>query len=365
MPARPSTRRNRPAKRAAKGAAKRPAKAAAKRPIKGAIKRPVKAAAKRPATRRSTSTSTTTTGERLQKVLAAAGIDSRRQCEELILAGRVEVDGKAVTKLGTRVDPTKHEIRVDGTPLPKPRLVYYMLNKPPGVLSTNRDPSGRSRVIDLIDGDHSHLFPVGRLDASSEGLILVTNDGELANLLTHPRYGIEKTYQVQVAGSMGQGDLVKLRRGMYLAEAKARPVRVRITSRHKQSTLLEMVLDEGRNREIRRLLARLDHKVMKLRRVAIGPLKLGKLLPGESRRLKRDEVRALRQAAEDQPATSARPPRKKITTARNPPATKPPANKSTAKKSTAKKRPARKITSAKNRKRTGKGQSADKGRRRR
>jgi len=302
-----------------------------RRSVKGPAKRPTKRPTKRPAARRSTST--TTTGERLQKVLAAAGIDSRRQCEALILAGRVEVDGKAVTKLGTRVDPTQQEIRVDGSPLPDVRPVYYMLNKPPGVVSTNRDPGGRTRVIDLIDAEHSHLFPVGRLDASSEGLILVTNDGELANLLTHPRYGIEKTYQVQVAGLMGQGDLVKMRRGMYLAEAKVRPVRVRITSRHKQSTLLEIVLDEGRNREIRRLLARLEHKVMKLRRVAIGPLRLGKLLPGESRRLKRDEVRALMRAAEEQPPTQVRQPRKKITTARNPPATKSPSKKSPSKKS--------------------------------
>lgn len=139
--------------------------------------------------------------ERLQKVLAAAGIGSRRECEELILEGRVEVDGEIVQALGTRVDPMSQRIRVDGTMLPTPKRVYYMLNKPTGVLCTNNDPSGRARAVDLIRSNE-RLFTVGRLDQASEGLILLTNDGELANRLTHPRYGVEKVYRVRVAGAL-------------------------------------------------------------------------------------------------------------------------------------------------------------------
>jgi 23S rRNA pseudouridine2605 synthase len=164
---------------------------------------------------------------RLQKVLAAAGLGSRRQCEELIREGRVEVDRRTVTELGTRVDPTHQEIRVDGEPLPKPRRQYFMLNKPMGVVSTARDPAGRPRVTDLVPGD-SRLFPVGRLDLSSEGLILLTNDGELANLLAHPRYEVEKTYLAQVAGSPSREAIEKLERGVHLAEGFAHAKQVRV-----------------------------------------------------------------------------------------------------------------------------------------
>jgi pseudouridine synthase len=163
-------------------------------------------------------------------------------------------------------------------------------------VSTTRDPDGRPRVIDLAP-DGQRLFMVGRLDVSSEGLILVTNDGELANLLAHPRYGVEKTYQVQVAGLPEPEVLERLRRGVHLAEGLAHAKRVWIKSQHKQSTILEMVLDEGKNREVRRLLAQVGHKVLHLRRTALGPLRLGELPPGECRPLRRDEVRALREAA--------------------------------------------------------------------
>jgi len=250
------------------------------------------------------------TGERLQKVLAAAGIDSRRQCETLIQEGRVEVDGRVITELGTRVDPQLQEIRVDGSALPRRKRVYYLVNKPKGVISTHRDPSGRSRVIDLVPSKE-HVFPVGRLDVQSEGLILVTNDGDLANRLTHPRYSIEKTYLVQVAGTPSTDSLAKLRRGMHLAEGRAQPVRVKLKSHYKNSAVLEMVLDEGRNREIRRLLARIGHKVMWLKRVAIGPLKLGKLGPGEYRPLTRAEIALLHSVTRGE--TPPASPRKKTT----------------------------------------------------
>jgi len=236
-------------------------------------------------------------GERLQKVLASAGIGSRRACEELITAGRVEVDRQTVTELGTRVDPLRQEIRLDGQSLPKAKLVYYAVNKPTGVVSTNRDPAGRPLVIDLVPSKDARLFTIGRLDASSEGLILVTNDGELANRLTHPRYGVEKTYRVQVAGQPDRAVLAQLRRGIRLAEGVARVDRVRIRSHHKGSTILEMVLREGRNREIRRALAKVGHKVLRLARTAVGPVRLGKLAPGESRPLTRKEIEALRHTA--------------------------------------------------------------------
>ena len=234
--------------------------------------------------------------ERLQKVLAAAGIGSRRACEELITAGRVEVDREVASTLGIRVDPLKQQIRVDGEPLPNPKRVVYLVYKPVGVVSTNYDPTGRPRVIDLVPPDR-RLFPVGRLDRTSEGLILVTNDGELANLLTHPRYGVEKRYLVQVAGVPNAETLDQLRQGIALSEATVHAKRVTVRSQHKQSTVLEMVLDEGRNREIRRMLAALGHKVQQLKRIAVGELSLGNLLPGQWRRLSWEDIEKLRREA--------------------------------------------------------------------
>jgi 23S rRNA pseudouridine2605 synthase len=234
--------------------------------------------------------------ERLQKVLAAAGLGSRRHCEELILAGRVEVDGQIVSTLGAKADPHEQRIRVDGTLLSLPRREYFLVNKPTGVVSTNRDPAGRPRVIDLVPSSE-RLFTVGRLDLSSEGLILVTNDGELANRLSHPRYGVEKTYQVEVAGQIDRDQLARLRKGARLAEGFARVVSARIKHTYHQSTLLEIVLAEGRNREIRRILARVGHKVLRLKRVALGPLRLADLPPGAVRPLAREEVQQLRAAA--------------------------------------------------------------------
>jgi 23S rRNA pseudouridine2605 synthase len=205
--------------------------------------------------------------------------------------------------LGTRVDPRHQEIRVDGELLPRPKLVYFAVHKPPGVVSTSRDPAGRPRVIDLLPSDAPRAFCVGRLDLSSEGLILVTSDGELANGLTHPRHGVEKIYHIQVAGHVEEEELRPLRRGIHLAEGRARVKFVRIKSRRKRSTILEMVLDEGRNREIRRLLARIGHKVERLTRVAVGPVRLGELPPGAVRPLSRQEVAALRRAVAAGPQT--------------------------------------------------------------
>lgn len=239
-------------------------------------------------------------GERLQKVLAAAGLGSRRKCEEMILAARVDVDRVVVTELGTRVDMTRQEVRVDGVVLPKTKLAYFAVNKPDGVICSNSDPSGRPRVIDLMPTKDVRLFTVGRLDLHSEGLILLTNDGELANKLTHPRYGVQKVYRVLVAGSPTRELLAQLRSGIHLAEAYVRVPSVTIKSRNKQSTVLEMVLEEGRNREIRRVLASIGHKVLRLVRMSVGPIKLGDLGPGESRRLRREEIRALQESIRPQ-----------------------------------------------------------------
>jgi 23S rRNA pseudouridine2605 synthase len=236
--------------------------------------------------------------ERLQKVLAAAGVASRRESEQLILEGRVEVDGAVVTELGTRVNPATQEIRVDGETLTRPRLVYYAVHKPAGVVSTAKDPSGRPRVIDLLPPSVGRVFNVGRLDLESEGLILVTNDGELAQQLTHPSHGVEKTYAVQVAGHVTPEILEQLRKGVHLAEGFVRVVNVQLKSRRKNSSLLEIVLDEGRNREIRRLLARLGHKVQRLTRIAVGRVRLGQLPRGAYRPLTPVEIRNL-QAATD------------------------------------------------------------------
>lgn len=232
--------------------------------------------------------------QRLQKVLAAAGLGSRRKCEEYILEGRVSIDGDVVEDLGMRVDPQKQDIRVDHVPVQPHRKIYFMLNKPKGVLCTNRDPGGRARVVDLFPGQEARLFPVGRLDENSEGLILVTNDGELGNRLAHPRYGIPRTYRVQVAGSPTRHTLEQLREGLYFSEGKFRVDSVKRVGSRGRSTSLELVLSEGKNREIRRLLARVGHKVQQLRRIGFGPLKLGNLEVGRYRRLTSTELAALR-----------------------------------------------------------------------
>jgi 23S rRNA pseudouridine2605 synthase len=248
-------------------------------------------------------------------VLALAGVASRRECEELIREGRVEVDRKVVTELGTRVDPLQHEIRVDGETLSRPTLTYFAVNKPTGVVATASDPSGRMRVTDLLPPNTPRVFCVGRLDMASEGLIIVTNDGELANGLTHPRHGVEKVYHVQVVGQVAPEVLGQLHRGIHLAEGFAHVKHVRIKTRGKQSTVLEMVLDEGRNREVRRLLARVGHKVQKLKRVAVGPVRLGDLPTGAVRPLTKKEVESLQTAIargpvdKSQREESSKPPR--------------------------------------------------------
>ncbi len=234
---------------------------------------------------------------RLQKFLASAGVGSRRECEVLIVEGRIEVDDKVVTELGTRIDAETNEVCFDGERVRLERLQYFMLNKPPGVVCTAQDPSGRTRVVDLISS-HQRVYNVGRLDKSSEGLILVTNDGPLAQYLTHPSFGIEKIYHVVVKGSPHTDDLNILKKGVHLMEGIAKVKDVQVRKRQTHATELQITLDEGKNREIRRMLAKLGHKVVRLVRVAIGPLALGNLQQGAHRRLTSEEIVTLKDWAE-------------------------------------------------------------------
>lgn len=303
-----------------------------------------------------------TRGIRLQKAMAESGLASRRACEELIEAGRVTVNGERVAELPAWVDPSEDTIKVDGQPLPRPRKsraapgkrqrasttqtllpgskAYLVVNKPRGVLSTNDDPEGRRRVIDLIDPGLAaklRLYPVGRLDADSTGMILLTNDGELTHRLTHPSFEVPKEYRVTVKGRVEHDDLERLKKGIYLAtpktvaktkaseskpgdERSASPDRAADPRRDKpgakkaavesvrilrfetdrtrgDKTMLAITLREGQNREIRRILARLGFKVTKLKRVAVGPVKLKTLKSGNWRLLTSPEVQKLRKAA--------------------------------------------------------------------
>ena len=234
--------------------------------------------------------------ERLNKLLAHAGVGSRRRCDRLIRAGRVAVDGQPVHDLGTKIDPDGHRLTVDGRPIHLERTVYWLVNKPRGVVCTNHDPAGRPRAIDLVPHVEQRVYTVGRLDEMSEGLLLLTNDGDLAHRLMHPRFGIEKTYLVQVQGQPSKADLEQLLRGVWLAEGKVRARRIRRLKKQGESTWLRIVLAEGKNREVRRMLARLGHKVLTLKREAIGPVRLDRLSKGKARRLSGTELEALKQA---------------------------------------------------------------------
>ena len=236
--------------------------------------------------------------ERLQKVLAHAGIASRRACEEMIAAGRVTVNGRVVTELGTRVEPGVDILAVDGRVVSaSPTLVYIMLNKPAGYVCTTSDPQGRRTVLDLItERDAPRLYPVGRLDADSEGLLLLTNDGALTQQLTHPSFAIEKEYLAWLDERPSQAALDSLRAGVPL-DGKPAPVdAVEIVAAPPgagDATLLRIVIHEGRKREIRRLCEAMGYHVQRLQRVRLGTLRLGALAPGTSRRLTPQEVRQL------------------------------------------------------------------------
>jgi len=238
--------------------------------------------------------------ERLQKILSQAGVASRRASEQLMLDGRVSVNGATVRELGTKADPSRDDIRVDGRRI---KVVeqhrYLLLNKPRGYVTTRSDPQRRPTVIDLLGGVREYVYPVGRLDFESEGLLLLTNDGDLAARLTHPSHGVARVYEARVLGVPDEHDLGRLTRGLTIdgrrtgpAEASLKPVR-----RGADEATLVLTLREGRNRQVRKMCDAIGHPVNQLRRVAIGPIRDPRLKPGTWRDLRDDEVAALRKAA--------------------------------------------------------------------
>jgi 23S rRNA pseudouridine2605 synthase len=230
-------------------------------------------------------------GERLQKVLARSGLGSRRVCEDLIEDERVTVNGR-VAVLGARVDVDNDVVEVDGVPIGvRPGLVHYLLNKPVGVVTTADDPQGRTTVVQLVP-DEPRVHPVGRLDLETEGLLLLTNDGQLTHRLTHPSFGVEKEYVAQVEGNPGRGALRRLREGVELEDGLTAPAKVSVPS----PGVLRIIIHEGRNRQVRRMCATVGHPVLRLVRTRIGPLRDTRLGPGEWRELTTAEVRALERA---------------------------------------------------------------------
>jgi 23S rRNA pseudouridine2605 synthase len=235
---------------------------------------------------------------RLQKLLAQSGVASRRKCEELMLDGLVEVDGEVVTRLGTKVDPRSAVIRVDGKRLPPVSAhVYLALNKPRGVVSTMSDPQGRRTLGDLVADRPERLFHVGRLDTDTDGLILLTNDGDFAQRIAHPAYELEKTYVAEVDGVVDKATLRRVRDGVVLDDGPVEVHRVKVLSTARDRTIVELVIHEGRNRIVRRLLDEVGHPVRRLTRTAVGPVGLTGLKPGDLRDLTRDELGTLLDAA--------------------------------------------------------------------
>ncbi|MGN6721315.1 MAG: pseudouridine synthase [Marmoricola sp.] len=236
---------------------------------------------------------------RLQKFLALSGVASRRRCEELMLDGAVEVDGEVVTRLGTKIDPTRAVIRVDGRRLPPVSdHVYLVLNKPRGVVSTMSDPQGRRNLGDVVADRPERLFHVGRLDTDTSGLILLTNDGDFAQRLAHPSFEIDKTYVAEVEGVVTKATLRRLRDTVTLEDGPVPVSAVRVVSEHGGRTIVELVIHEGRNRIVRRLLAEVGHPVVKLTRTRIGPIGMGNLRVGGLREVTEQELGALLDSAE-------------------------------------------------------------------
>jgi len=239
--------------------------------------------------------------ERVQKILASAGVGSRRKVEEMIAEGRVRVNGEVIS-LGDKADPVKDIIKVGNRRIysSEPRI-YIAMNKPRSVITSASDPEGRKTVLDLLPGIRIRVFPVGRLDYQSEGLLILTNDGDLANRLMHPSSETGKVYRVKIQGQLEAVALSRLRKGVRLDDGMTAPARVTVLETGEKSSWIELTIHEGRNRQVRRMLEAVGHRVQRLRRVSIGPIGLGKLRAGESRMLTDDEVRQLRKS------TSAKP----------------------------------------------------------
>lgn len=234
---------------------------------------------------------------RLQKLLSAAGVASRRAAERLILEGRVTVNGRPAVELGTRADPARDDVRVDGRRVRPARPIYLLLNKPRGYVTTRSDPQGRPTVLELLNGVHQYVYPVGRLDYDSEGLLLITNDGEMAQRLMHPRHEVDRVYEVRVRGAPDAATVARLARGVVIEGRRTAPALVRRLAAHEGGTCtLEVVLREGRSRQVRKMCEAVGHPVVRLRRVRFGPLRDDRLKVGAFRPLTAREVARLRRA---------------------------------------------------------------------
>jgi 23S rRNA pseudouridine2605 synthase len=269
---------------------------------------------------------------RLQKILAMAGVASRRAAEELIRQGRVSVNGRTVLELGTKADPARDEVRVDGSRLKGPeQLRYLLLHKPAGVVTTRSDPGRRPTVMHLLAGVREYVYPVGRLDYDSEGLLLLTNDGDLAARLTHPRHGVEREYHAWVLGVPDERDLERLRRGVPIDGRRTQPADVAIVhmgrGKRATQTMLAVVLREGRNRQVRKMFEAVGHPVDSLTRVRFGPLTDSRLKPGQFRDLTPEEVRRLKKAAQSGAPAAADTTRPTRSTGRGPGTPAPPASR--------------------------------------
>lgn len=253
--------------------------------------------------------------ERLQKTLAASGLGSRRSCEELILQGRVTVDGCVVAELGAKADADTQDVRCDGEPVRPGSKLYYLVNKPRGYVSTSSDEYGRPRVLDLLPARDQRLFTVGRLDADTEGLMIVTNDGAFCQRVSHPRHGVTKMYLARVQGAMRDAAKRELTSGIWLTDRRCRAVWVKVRKKRAMDSLVEITMQEGRNREVRRMLAKVGHKVIQLRRIRIGAIEDPALPLGKWRKLRADEIKTLLEGHTPSPARRhakrKRPPRKK------------------------------------------------------
>lgn|SRR5690606_9484071 len=233
--------------------------------------------------------------ERLQKYMARCGVASRRNCEKIIKQGRVSVNGEIVLTMGIKINPAIDVVRVDGKIInPEKEYIYILLNKPAGYITSVNDPQGRPTVMDLIDGVDNRIYPVGRLDYESEGLLLLTNDGELAYYLTHPKYEIKKQYRVVVAGNPEEKDIETLRKGVDIGDYTTWPAQVERIKTNKENSVFRIVIHEGKNRQVRRMFETIGHPVIYLRREKLGNITLGSLKVGEWRYLTQKEVEELK-----------------------------------------------------------------------
>src|SRR6056297_13005 len=231
--------------------------------------------------------------ERLQKVMAHAGVASRRKSEEIIAEGRVKVNGVVVTEMGTKVDPSQDTIEVDGEEIEKETKTYLKLHKPRGYVTTVNDPQGRQKVMDLIHGIDKRIYPVGRLDLDSSGLLLLTNVGDLTHKITHPSHELDKEYMVVVNGELSQKELKRFKNGIQLEEGKTSPAKIEMVNQDPKNTTYQVIIHEGMNRQIRRMFDQLGYQVVSLIRVRIGNISLGSLKPGEYRKLSSKELQDL------------------------------------------------------------------------